>query len=188
MFYVFLGLFCAGVFGLCFLVDWLIRRLTRTGKRTNLVRQPRRAVIIGILLLVVGLALALFLKSSLGLISGIVVVLLGIILIASYFLFSIHYDEESFTCRTMNRSSTYRYNQIRGEQAIATRSGVTAILYVGDSTVEIAEAMQGAQDFLSHAYYARCRQMGIDPDTCPPPAPRELLWFPEPPELQQDPQ
>ena len=182
MFYVFLLLFCAFVFGMCFLVDKLIQRLRRHEPPARIVRQPRRAVIIGTILLVAGIGLLLFMNMTLGLVGGIVIALLGAVLLASYFFFVVRYDEEGFTCRTLKNTDRYLYNQIRGEQAIATRSGITVILYVGDTTVEFSEAMQGVQKFLSHAYYARCRQMGIDPDTCPPPAPRELVWFPEPPE------
>lgn len=183
MFYIILLLFCAAVFGLCFLIDRLIQRLKRRSGPSRIVRQPRRAVGIGILMLVAGIALLLFLNSTLGFVGGIVIALLGAVLMASYFSFSVHYDDEGFTCRSLKTTTRYLYNQIRGEQAIATRSGITVILYVGDTTVELSEAMQGVQKFLSHAYYARCRQMGIDPDTCPPPAPRELVWFPEPPEV-----
>ena len=183
MFYVIILLICAAVFGLCFLVDKLIQRLRRHEPPAKTVRQPRRAVIIGIIMLVVGIGLLLFLNTSWGLVGGIVMILLGAVLLTSYFLFSVHYDDEGFTCRTLKSADRYLYNQIRGEQAIATRSGITVILYVGHTTVELSEAMQGVQKFLSHAYYARCRQMGIDPDLCPPPAPRELVWFPEPPEM-----
>lgn len=182
MFYFILLLFCAAVFGLCFLIDRLIQRLRRSGRPSRTVRQPRRAVIIGIIMLTAGIAVLLFLNTSLGLVGGIVLTLLGAVLLASYFFFSVHYDDEGFTCRTLKRTDRYQYNQIRGEQAIATRSGITVILYVGNTTVEFSEAMQGVREFLSHAYYARCRQVGIDPDTCPPPAPRELVWFPELPE------
>ncbi len=182
MFYVFLLLFCGAVFGLCFLVDKLIQRLRKKQAPPKTVRQPRRAIIIGTIMLVAGIGLLLFLNMTWGLVGGIVITLLGAVLLASYFLFSVHYDDEGFTCRTLKATQRYLYNQIRGEQAIATRSGITVILFVGDTTVEFSEAMQGVQKFLSHAYYARCRQMGIAPDLCPPPAPRELVWFPEPPE------
>ena len=54
------------------------------------------------------------------------------------------------------------------------------MLFVGDDAVELSEAMQGVRPFLSHAYYARCRQLNLDPETCPPPAPEALVWFEAP--------
>ena len=173
----------AATFGLCFLVDRLIQRLRhKNAPPKPCVRQPKRAISIGIVLVFVGIAVSLFVGGALALVCGCLIVLMGAVLVGSYFLFSIHYDAEGFTYRSLKGSGHYLYNQIRGEQAIATRSGITVMLYVGDTIVEMSEAMQGVREFLSHAYAARCRQMNLDPATCPPPAPRELVWFPEPPE------
>ncbi len=175
MFYVILALFCGCVFGLCFLVDRLLSRGRSADVR--LVRQPRRAVIFGVVLLVLGISAALFVPGLLGVGGGIVIALLGAVLLVSFFSFSVAYDDESFSCRTLRGTRRYQYNQIRGEQAIATRGGITVMLFVGDDAVEFSEAMQGVRPFLSHAYYARCRQLGVDPETCPPPAPDALVWF-----------
>ena len=180
MFYVIIALFCACVFGLCFLVDRLLSRGKSGSDGPNTVRQPRRAFIIGVVMLVMGVACALFVPGGLGLIGGIVIALLGAVLILSFFSFAIDYGDEDFTCRTLRSSRRYRYEQITGEQAIATRGGIHVMLFVGDSSVELSEAMQGARAFLSHAYYARCRQKGIDPEDNPPPAPEALVWFEEP--------
>lgn len=183
MIYVILILIGVATFGLCFVVDKLIGRAKKKragGKVLRRVRQPRRAAGIGIVLAVAGIALMMFLKTGLGTWGGIVITLMGAVLIGSYFLFAIDYDDEGFTCRTLKSKDHYLYNQIRGEQAVATRSGISVLLFVGDTTVEMSEAMDGVREFLQHAYYARCRQMGIDPESCPPPAPRELVWFPEP--------
>ncbi len=187
MFYAFLALFCALVFGLCFLVDRLISRSRglQTGART--VRQPRRAVVIGVILLIMGISAALFVPGPLGVGGGIVAALLGAVLLMSFFSFSITYDDEGFTCRTLRSSKRYQYNQIRGEQALATRGGITVMLFVGDDGVELSEAMQGVREFLSHAYCARCRQKGVDPETCPPPAPEALVWFEAPEETDSTP-
>ena len=51
MFYVFIALFCAAVFGLCFLVDRLLSRGKQIAPDERTVRQPRRAVIFGAALL-----------------------------------------------------------------------------------------------------------------------------------------
>lgn len=180
MFYVWIGLFCACIFGLCFLVDRLVSRGKSREPAQNTVRQPRRAFVIGVVLLVAGVACALFVPGGLGLIGGIVIALLGAVLILSFFSFAIDYDGEGFTVRGLRTSNRYRYAQIRGEQAVATRGGIHVMLFVGDSSVELSEAMQGARAFLSHAYYAYCRQKGVEPEDSPPPAPEALVWFGEP--------
>ena len=187
MFYVFLALFCGCIFGLCFLVDRLVSRGRRSEPDAKTVRQPRRAVVIGVILLVAGIAVALFVRGLLGVGGGIVIALLGAVLLLSFFSFSITYDDEGFTCRTLRASKRYQYNQIRGEQALVTRGGITVMLFVGDDGVELSEAMQGVRAFLSHAYYARCRQLNIDPETYPPPAPDALVWFEAPEETDSTP-
>ena len=180
MFYVIIALFCACIFGLCFLVDRLLSRGKTGGPAPNTVRQPRRAFVIGIVLLVAGVACALFVPGGLGLIGGVVIALLGAVLIVSYFSFAVDYDDEGFTVRGLRTSGRYRFAQITGEQAVATRGGIHVMLLAGDTTVELSEAMQGARAFLSHAYYAWCRQKGIAPEDNPPPAPEALVWFEEP--------
>ena len=187
MFYVFLALFCAAVFGLCFLVDRLLSRRRKGAPDAKIVRQPRRSVVIGVVMLVIGISVALFVPGFLGVGGGVVIALLGAVLLLSFLSFSILYDDEGFTCRTLRGEKRYRYNQIRAEQALATRGGINVMLFVGDEAVELSEAMQGVRPFLSHAYYARCRQLDIDPETCPPPAPDALVWFEAPEETESTP-
>ena len=183
MFYVYIALFCAAVFGLCYLVDRLLSRGRSKAAPERTVRQPRRAFVIGVVLAVAGVFIALFVPGLLGIGGGILIALLGAVLVLSFFSFTIEYDDEGFTCRTLRGSKRYRYSQITGEQALATRGGIHVMLYVGGDGVELSEAMQGARAFLSHAYYARCRQKGIAPEDCPPPAPEALVWFEEPEEV-----
>lgn len=175
----------AATFGLCFVIDRLIGRIRkkRSGDHARqIVRQPTRAAGFGIVLLVGGICVMLFLHTALGLWGGLMILFLGALLIGSYFLFSIKYDDEGFTYCTLRGKRYFHYNQIHGEQAIAARSGINVMLFVGDTAIEMSEAMSGVREFLSHAYYARCRQLSINPEDCPPPAPGELLWFPAPSE------
>ena len=185
MFYVFIALICAAVFGLCYLVDRLLSRGRSKSAPERTVRQPRRAFVIGVVLLVAGVFIALFVPGLLG-VGGVVIALLGAVLILSFFSFTVEYDDEGFTCRTLRGSKRYQYSQIRGEQALTTRGGIAVMLYVGDDGVELSEAMQGARAFLSHAYYAWCRQKGIEPEDCPPPAPEALVWFGQPEETEKE--
>ena len=52
MFYVFIALICAAVFGLCYLVDRLLSHGRSKAAPERTVRQPRRAFVIGIVMLV----------------------------------------------------------------------------------------------------------------------------------------
>ena len=81
MFYVFLALFCAAVFGLCFLVDRLLSRRRKGAPDAKIVRQPRRSVVIGVVMLVIGISVALFVPGFLGVGGGIVIALLGAVLL-----------------------------------------------------------------------------------------------------------
>ena len=86
----------AATFGLCFLVDRLIQRLRhKNAPPKPCVRQPKRAISIGIVLVFVGIAVSLFVGGALALVCGCLIVLMGAVLVGSYFLFSIHYDAEA---------------------------------------------------------------------------------------------
>lgn len=180
MLYVVLGIFVVLVFALCFAVDHLIQRLRarqgRSGVRS--VRPPRRSVTVGIVLLILGLLCLLFWEHQLATFGGIIIALMGLVMLTFYFVFSLEYDERGFTCRNGRTRIHYHYNQIRGQQTLQTRSGLAVAMQVGDDLVELNSAMTGAQEFLAFAYSRWCTERGVDPDTCPPPNPRSMVWFP----------
>lgn len=190
MFYVLIGLFMAAVFGLCFLVDKLIQKVTHApGKAPagSVVRPARANIIWGVLLFVIGMAGALFLQKELGWIAvaaGLLLVLMGGYLIIIYCGTSIYYDEESFLYRQPGkRPAQYRFSQIRGERALLTRGGVNATLYLENGgEVNLYSSMQGTRPFLYAAYQGWCSGRGLNPDQNPPPNPDAMVWFPEPEE------
>ena len=177
---------CAVVFLLCFLIDRLIRALrpkSGLGKGVKFVRMPRRSFIFGIILLLFPVAAVLFwlpkdetlLRVGCG-----VIFAMGILLLYYFFSFSIRYDGQSFEYRDLRHKRTsFTYDQIKGQRSVTTRSGVQTVLFVGDDSLMLSEAMQGVNEFLSTAFFKWCDLKGIDPDSIEN-NPHMLTYFPDP--------
>lgn len=182
--YVILLAFMAAVFGICFLVDRLIKHFIPQDDR-KAVRLPRKSAIFGILLTFVAFAAPLMFWEQLEWYIRIgcgIVLLMGVFLLVQYFSFSIRYDEEGFTYRTLGKKAmTCRYEDILGQKSLLTRSGVNATLYTKQGEVPIYSAQVGVQDFLKTAFAAWCRETGTDPESVEN-NPSYLVYFPEPQE------
>ena len=90
----------------------------------------------------------------------------------------IFFDEEGFTYRTLTKKArSYRYDQITAQESFLARSGWNSTLYVAGDEVPLSAAMQGVDKFLNKAFFAWCRQKGIDPDTVEN-NPTMLVFFP----------
>ena len=177
---------CAVVFLLCFLIDRLVKALrpkSGLGKGVKFVRMPRRSFIFGIILLLFPVAAVLFwlpkdetlLRVGCG-----VIFAMGILLLYYFFSFSIRYDGQSFEYRDLRHKRTsFTYGQIRGQRSVTTRSGVQTVLFVGDDSLMLSEAMQGVNEFLSTAFFKWCDLKGIDPDSIEN-NPHMLTYFPDP--------
>ena len=180
--YVIIALFMALIFGLCFGIDRLCRKLFPKDSR-KAVRLPRRSVIFGILLTFVAFAFLLMAWSQMAVylrIGSFIVLIMGIFLLVQYFSFSIHYDGEGFTCRTLGKKPLHStYADILGQKSIIARSGVNSTLYTKNGEVPIFSAQIGVQDFLKTAFAAWCEAGGIDPDTVEN-NPAYFTYFPEP--------
>ena len=130
---------------------------------------PRRSFIFGIILLLFPVAAVLFwlpkdetlLRVGCG-----VIFAMGILLLYYFFSFSIRYDGQSFEYRDLRHKRTsFTYDQIKGQRSVTTRSGVQTVLFVGDDSLMLSEAMQGVNEFLSTAFFKWCGLKGIDPDS-----------------------
>lgn len=187
--YLILILFMALVFGICFGVDRLIKKLVPTDDR-KAVRLPRRSVIFGILLTFLGFVMLLNFWSQLEWyfrIGSGIVLLMGIFLLVQYSAFSIRYDEEGFTCRSLGKKPMYcRYEEILGQKSIVARSGVNSTLYTVHGEVPIYSAQAGVDDFLKTAFSVWCKKSGTDPDAVEN-NPAYLTYFPEP-KTKEEPQ
>ena len=71
------------------------------------------------------------------------------------------------------------YEEITGQRAYLAKSGWNTNLYARDDEIQLYAALQGVSEFLNKAFFAWCRQKGIDPDTVEN-DPHMLVFFPEP--------
>lgn len=179
-------LVCAAVFGVCFLLDKGFTSVFR-GKaehKTGLsVRQSKRYASFGLILAVVGVA-ALFQGGSAGWllpVGGSVLLLLGAALVTYYLTFGIFYDTDTFVLTTFGkRSTTYRYDQIKGQQLYISYGTVIIELHMCDGrTVQLQSKMEGAYPFLDKAFEAWLRQTGRHREDCPFHDPENSCWFPQ---------
>ena len=176
-------LVAAATFGVCFLADKGFQKLFRSRaqhRSGKAVRANKRYGLFGIVLAVLGIA-GIFAGTTMLLIAGIIVLLMGAALCAYYLSFGIYYDGESFLYSTFGKKSLeYRYNQIRHQQLyVITGGNVVVELHMTDgNAVSIQTQMENAADLLDTAFAGWCRQRGIDPESCGFHDRENSLWFP----------
>ncbi len=176
----------AAVFGLCFLVDKLFTKAFR-GKSQHAsglsVRLSKKYGSIGLILVALGVAAIFAGMNGKGLVLGIgggVVLALGVGLVVYYMTFGVFYDEDSFVLTTFGKqSTTYRYEQIRGQLLYNAYGNILIELHMDDGrSVGLQAGMKGVYPFLDKAFYAWCRQREIQPEQCEFHDPDNSLWFP----------
>ncbi len=185
--YLFVIILCALVFLVCFLIDLLCKALfpkSKLEKSKTVVRPPRRSAIFGIILSFLGVAvLVKYLPQGedlLFIIGAAVVLVLGIILLITYFSVTIYFDDTGFLYKARGkRKQAFRYSQIKGQRSLMTRGGINTILFVGDEEINLYSAMQNVNAFLSKAFFKWCEETGVDPDEIEN-NPRMLTYFPDP--------
>lgn len=185
--YLLVLIICAVVFLVCFLIDLLCKALfpkSKLEKSKTVVRPPRRSAIFGIILSFLGAAVLVRClpqgEDVLLLIGAAVALVLGIILLVTYFSVVIYFDDEGFLYKARGKGKqTFRYSQIKGQRSLMTRGGINTILFVGDEEINLYSAMQNVNAFLSKAFFKWCEERGIDPDTVEN-NPRMLTYFPDP--------
>ena len=176
----------AATFGVCYLFDKGFEKLFRNQAQhySGLsVRVNKRYAAFGAVLFALGVA-AIFtgLGSSLVLVlGGSLILVVGIVMIVYYATFGIFYDDQSFILTTFGkRSSTYRYQDIKGQRLYIVQGGnvVVELHMVDGRSVSLQSAMMGVYPFLDHAFAAWCRQTGHDPEGCDFHNTSNHLWFP----------
>lgn len=191
--YLLVLIICAVVFLVCFLIDLLLKAIfpkSRLEKSKQVVRPPRRSVVFGIILTFLGAAVLIRklpeADDVLLLIGAGVAMIFGVILLCTYFSFSIFYDEEGFLYRAWGKGKKeFRYSQIRGQRSLMTRGGINTILFVGDEEINLYSAMQNLNAFLNKAFFKWCAAKGIDPDSIEN-NPRMVTYFPDPEQGEKD--
>lgn len=184
--YIAVIIVAAAVFGFCFLVDFIFKKIFRSQSQHRsgtAVRLNKRYGSIGLILIVFGLA-ALFMAMQEGwlfICGSILVMSVGVGLVVYYMTFGIFYDDESFVLTTIGKkSATYRYADIQGQQLyVTTGGGVVVEIYLSDGrTFQIQSAMAGGYAFLDKAFYAWLRQTGRTQEECDFYDPANSCWFP----------
>lgn len=183
---LFILLFGAAMFGLCFLVDILFKKLFRSKKQHitgKSVRLTKRYGSFGALMVTLAVAsIFAWLNGAewiLGAGGGLILIV-GIGLIVYYLTFGIYYDDDSFLYHTFGkRGVTYEYGDIIGQKLYTASGNIVVELHMKDGkTVAIQSTMEGPYTFLDEAFAGWCRQTEHDPENCEFHDPSNSQWFP----------
>ena len=183
---LFILLFAAAMFGLCFLADFLFKKLFRSKKQHisgRSVRLSKRYGSFGALMVTLGVAgIFAWLNGGewiLGAGGGLVLIV-GVGLVVYYLTFGIYYDDDSFLYHTFGkRGITYEYGDILGQKLYTASGNIVVELHMKDGkTVAIQGTMDGPFSFLDEAFAGWCRQTEHDPTACEFHDPSNSQWFP----------
>lgn len=185
--YVAVIILAAVVFGLCFLVDVLFKKIFRSQSQHRsgtAVRLNKRYGTIGLILSVFALAVVFvgLPDNWMFLIAGGVMLLVGAGLVIYYLSFGVFYDDESFVLTTFGKkSATYYYRDIQGQQLyVTTGGGIVVEIYLRDGrTFQLQSTMTGGFEFLDKAFFAWLRQTGKNREDCDFYDPENSCWFPK---------
>ena len=177
----------AATFAALFAIDKGLTKLFRSRRQHrsgSAVRLKKHYGILSLALMILG-ALSIviwFSDRTLALLVGGILVLPGGAARGIYYLtHGIFYDDEGFLYTTFgNRSSEYRYGDIRNQKLYEIQGGTLLVeLHMADgSAVSVQGNMEGAYDFLSKAAHARMRQLGLNSHECDWFDETEGRWFP----------
>ena len=179
-------LFCAAMFGLCFLADFLFKKLFRSKKQHSTgrsVRLSKRYGSFGVLMVTLGVAGIFAWLNGGELIlcaGGGLVLIVGIGQIVYYLTFGIYYDDDSFLYHSFGkRGITYEYGDILGQRLYTASGNIVVELHLKDGkTVALQSTMDGPFVFLDEAFAGWCRQTEHDPTACEFHDPSNSQWFP----------
>ncbi len=186
--YVLIILTAAVVIGLCFLVDFLFKKLFRSQSQHQsglAVRLQKRYGSFGIIMIVLGVAAIITSFTTenakwLFLGGGILIAVTGIGLVVYYLTTGIFYDEDSFIYTTFGKKKkVYEYRDIQAQQLYNNAGYLLIELHMGDGTaVQIQSTMPGAVEFMDHAFAAWLRQTGREEADCEFYDRSHSVWFP----------
>lgn len=176
----------AVVFGLCFLVDFLFKKLFRNKRQHQTgrsVRLTKRYGSFGVLMVTLSAAAIFACVNGSGWVMGAgggVILAVGIGLIVYYLTFGIYYDDDEFLyCTFGKKGITYEYGDIRGQKLYTASGSIIVELHMADgNTVAVQSTMEGAFPFLDEAFAGWCRQTEHDPEHCDFHDPANSQWFP----------
>lgn len=176
----------AAVFGLCFLLDFLFKKLFRSKRQHQTgrsVRLTKRYGSFGALMVTLSAAAIFACYNGGGWVMGAgggVILVVGVGLIVYYLTFGIYYDDDEFLYSTFGKKSiTYEYGDILGQKLYTASGNIIVELHMKDgSTVAVQSTMEGAFPFLDEAFAGWCRQTEQNPEHCDFHDPSNSQWFP----------
>ena len=174
------------VFGVCYLFDKGFDRAFRNKaqhKSGLAVRLSKRYAAFGAILIALGMA-SLFVGlngTTVLLVCGVLVLLMGAALVVYYATFGIFYDADSFILTTFGKKScTYRFADIQGQRLYIVQGGSVLVeLHMVDGrAVSLQTTMEGTYPFLDVAFAGWCSQLGKTKEECSFYDPAQHCWFP----------
>ena len=186
--YVLIILTAGVVIGLCFLVDFLFKKLFRSQAQHMsglAVRLHKRYGTFGLLMMILGVvALIAGINGDMGkwlfIAGGSLIVLVGAFLVVYYLSTGIFYDDDGFIYTSLTKKKKfYAYRDIQAQQQYNNGGQLLIELHMKDgSAVQIQSTMTGAVDFMDHAFAAWLRQTGREEEDCEFYDRSHSVWFP----------
>lgn len=172
-------------FGVFFLMDKGFTKLFRSQAQHQsglAIRVNKRYCSFGLILSVLGIG-SMFASATEGTImlaAGSLILLVGIGLIVYYMTFGVFYNEDGFVLTTFGkRSTTYRYEQIKGQMLYNSSGNIVVELHMDDGrTFHLPTTMEGVYSFMDRAFDRWCVQTGRKPEDCDFHDPDNSCWFP----------
>lgn len=186
--YVIIGVTIAAVFGLCFLVDFLFKKIFRSQAQHMsglAVRLHKRYGSFGLMMVLLGAGAMVASASAesakwilLG--GGILIAAVGIFLVVYYLSTGIFYDDDGFIYTTLRRRKTfYAYRDIQAQQLYNNGGHLLIELHMKDGTaVQVQSTMTGSVEFMDHAFACWLRQTGKTEEDCEFYDRSQSVWFP----------
>lgn len=186
--YLFLLLFAALVFLLCFLVDRGVGAIRRRASNAPQVRLPLRYPLTAGILIVAALGVGIYaLWRRSWTFAAVALCFAGV---AGYTLYCylgtrIDYDRETFTFRSGKTERTFRFCDIDGQRVAVSKRNCCLVLCLGRDEVVLYGNMQGFHPFLEAAFEAWCLGRGVSPEEQTWRNPANHQWFPDQPEEEE---
>lgn len=186
--YILIILTAALVIGLCFLADFLFKKLFRSQVQHMsglAVRLHKRYGTFGLIMVILGVISIITSFNTenakwIFLAGGCLIVVVGIGLVVYYVSTGIFYDDDSFIYTTFGKKKkVYEYRNIRAQQLYNNGGHLLIELHMEDGTsVQVQSTMSGAVDFMDYAFAAWLRQTGKTEEDCEFYDRSQSVWFP----------
>lgn len=187
--FLFVILFMALVFGLCFLVDKGAARLIARARAASSVRPPLRYPVLAAALILAAVGCVVFAvvkQSWLYGAAAAVFLAIGVYALVYYRATGISYTDTHFTFRSGKRRRTFAFGDIEGQRVAVAKTGVCLVLCLGAEQVVLYSSMQGFGPFLDSAFQGWCRAKGLDPAGQIWHDPANQQWFPDQPDAIEE--